>query len=187
MHGSDANAGFYREEAALHTIVLSDEDDGTQDSIVTREEYVDWYKGLKGNAKDYTFNAIVCMETSEECEGRSHRYLATVQDIGGLEWDITRDDWALILDKLGAQAAGLAREYHLSQIPAPDSIEVQVEEPNGAILTFEPVTGDPPKGDWEYLESRNAVAFVEYVPEAGSVVTIDYTLADQAGVSETSD
>ncbi len=181
VHGSQANAGFYREDAALHTIVLSDEDDGTQDTVITRDEFIDWYSSLKAQGVEYTYNAIVCMEPSEECTGPSQRYLSAVREIGGLEWDITRDDWALILDKLGAQAAGLSREYYLSQIPVVETIEVQVKEANGAVRTFERAEGDPPVGDWEYIEARNAISFFDYVPEAGAVVTVDYTLADQAG------
>jgi len=181
VHHNDYNAGFYREDAAFHTIVLSDEDDGTQNTVITRDEYVEWYKGLKGNDHDYTFNAIVCMASSEECEGPSTRYLSVVREVGGIEWDITSDDWARLLDELGAQAAGLSREYYLSQVPIVESLEVQVQEPDGAIVTFERAVGDPLVGDYVYEETRNAIVFLEYVPAAMSVVTVDYTLADQEG------
>jgi hypothetical protein len=176
--GDSVNSGFYRDTAALHTIVLSDEEDQTQGSLITQDEFVDWYDELKQNNEERTFNAIVCHNQGEACpSGRASKYINTANEIGGIVWDIERDDWAALLDQLGAQAAGLKREYYLSQLPVPDTITVKVHETNGATLEFFEASGDPLEGDWTYDEVRNSITFLEYVPGAGARVVIDYTVA----------
>jgi hypothetical protein len=86
-------------------------------------------------------------------------------------WSIVRDDWATLLDQLGAQAAGLKREYFLSRLPVEETITVEVETAEGAIAAFDPVE------DWTYDESRNSITFVEYIPASLSTVIITYTVA----------
>ncbi len=103
------------------------------------------------------------------------RYPAS--EIGGILWDIQRDDWAALLDQLGAQAAGLQREYFLFAAPVIGTIEVQVADNGNVLEFFESAVVDPPDGDWTYSESRNSITFLEYMPGAGSKVMIDYELA----------
>jgi hypothetical protein len=172
------NLGFYREEAALHTTVLSNEDDFTPASVVTLDEFEDWYDDLKPTRDDRTFNAIVCVGTgSEECPDQGTAYVHASEQIGGIIWDITRDDWAALLDQLGAQAAGLKREYFLSQVPVEKSIVVQVQDQGGALMEFDRAIGRPPVGDWTYSSARNSITFLEYVPPSLATVLISYTVA----------
>lgn len=176
--GDTYNAGFFRSDAALHTTVLSNEDDFTPSSLVSQSEFVDWYDDLKDDTDQRTFNCIVCVNTgSEECPDQGTNYVRSSEDIGGIIWDITRDDWADLLDQLGAQAAGLKREYFLSQVPVPSTIVVQVEDVGGALLTFDRAEGNPPVGDWTYDSSRNSITFLSYVPESLSTVLVTYTIA----------
>jgi hypothetical protein len=154
-----ANSGFYRDEAALHTIIISDEPDYTE--IITQPEYADWYDALKSDRDNRSFSAIIT-------PGRGQKYQDTVKDVGGIEWSLDQQNWPAVLDLLGLQAAGLRREYYLSQLPVPGTIEVGVENAYGAQFSFDETT------DWTYDKTRNSIAFVEYIPEATSTVTIEY-------------
>jgi len=177
--GDSYNAGFYRDDASLHTIILSNEPDTTQATVITQNEYVQWYEGLKDEADKRTFNSIVCVESnSDECPQTSigTDYINTSAEIGGIVWDIARDDWADLLDQLGAQAAGLKREYFLSQLPVPDTIVVQVEDPTGVLFEFNEAVGDPPEGDYTYDPARNSITFLTFVPGSLSKVIITYTI-----------
>jgi hypothetical protein len=176
------NEGFYRDEAAVHTIVISDEPDNTPAPVVTLDEFIDWYDSLKDEADLRTFSSIVDM-------GMGGRYKTVSEQIGGIVWDVQDDDWPLVLDGLGVQAAGLKREYFLSQLPVPDTIAVSVEDVGGATLSFEralldqqtgevlDIDGDGlPDGEWTYDEGRNSISFLSYIPKALSTVVISYTL-----------
>lgn len=166
------NAGFFREDASIHSVVISDEQDHTQETIISKLEFIEWYSGLKREYDDRTFSSIV--HTTGTSKGE--QYLDVTNAIGGITWDITNGDWAQVLDMLGVQATGLKREYFLSQLPVPGSIEVEVEDPVGNVLPFEEAIGDPPVGGWSYDRTRNSISFIEFMPESLSRVVIRYVL-----------
>jgi hypothetical protein len=168
------NDGFYRDEAALHTIIISDEPDYTQDSTITQPEFVDWYDGLKPRDQR-TFSSIID-------PGRGSRYSNTAEQIGGIVWSLNEGGWAQVLEQLGLQAAGLQQEYFLSHVPVPGTITVKVEEvASSAEFAFTEAVLDPTTGefvgDWTYSATRNSITFLDYIPGALAEVTIQYTLA----------
>lgn len=170
------NEGYYREEAAIHTIVISDEEDSTQDSLVSKSEFVDWYDALKLKSTDRTFSSIVTMSGFD----RGEAYLDVSAEIGGIIWDISNTDWDEVLDRLGVQASGLRREYFLSRLPVEGTIEVEVHDPSGTVLPMVEAEGDPVVGDWTYTRSRNSITFLEYMPEPLARVVIRYTVLASA-------
>ncbi|MEQ1570528.1 MAG: hypothetical protein ABMA64_33155 [Myxococcota bacterium] len=188
--GDTYNSGYYRPEASLHTTVLANEDDGTPASFVSFDEYVDWYDDLKAEADMRTFNSLVCTVQSDGCNSAGNadwlgtNYLRATEEIGGIVWDLGNSDWAGLLDQLGAQAAGLKREYFLSSLPVASTIEVHVVTPEGAELSFDEAVGDPPVGDWIYDPQRNSITFQEYVPTSLSKIQISYTPAGSAVTGE---
>lgn len=166
------NAGFYREEASLHTIIISDEPDYTQASLITQPEYEQWYDGLKETSEDRSFSGIISPTGGA-------RYAQTIDFVGGIEESVLVPDWSGVLERLGIQAAGLKREYFLSGVPVPGTISVAVVIRSGPTLSFD--EGE----DFSYDEVRNSITFVEYVPDALSRVEITYTvLASQQGTLE---
>lgn len=188
------NAGFYRDEASLHTIIISDEPDSTPNNIVSQQEFIGWYDDLKNDPDDRTFSGII-----DPAYGTKYKTISL--SIGGIIWDIDSGDWELVLDQLGVQAAGLKREYFLSHLPVAGTIQVSVDDAEtGANLKFDegyldPVTGELtdttgdgyPDGDWTYNPDRNSITFVQFIPTALSTVIIDYTLlsSQQAQIGET--
>jgi hypothetical protein len=164
------NANFFRDEAALHTIVVSDESDNTQDSLITQTEFVKWYDGLKEETDQRTYSSIVDPNVGGA-------YVNATAEIGGIFWDLhANDNFAAALDLLGVQAAGLKREYFLSQIPVQGTITVTVQDPSGAEFDFFEAEGDPPVGDWVYDPSRNSITFLEYLPAELAKVIITYVI-----------
>lgn len=187
-----ANSGFYRDEAALHTIIISDEPNVTNPEIITDDEFIDWYDGLKPDYDMRTFSSIVDQNLGAD-------YRRVQREIGGINWDIRSDNWEILLERLGVQAAGLKTEYFLSHVPAPETIKVEIKTPAGAMLPpfveaeLDPVTGEPidadldgsPDGDWTYNPLRNSITFLEYIPESLSTIYVTYTvLASQAGQTD---
>jgi hypothetical protein len=172
------NAGFYRDESALHTIIISDEPDYTEASTITQPEFVDWYDGLKPR-DERTFSAIIDPNVGD-------RYRDTAVQIGGILWSLNDGQWAQVLQQLGLQAAGLQQEYFLSHLPVPGTISVKVQEvETSALFEFteallDPTTGEL-VGDWVYSDARNSITFLEYIPGALSEVNITYTLAATTG------
>jgi len=163
------NAGFYRDDASIHTIVLSDESDNTPASIVTENEFISWYDGLKPEADERTFSSVVDFNVGGV-------YTHITNEIGGIVWDVHDDNYSEVLDRLGIQAAGLKREYFLSQIPVPGTITVKVEDPSGATFEFFEAVGDPPAGDWTYSSARNSITFLTYIPDELAKIVISYTI-----------
>jgi hypothetical protein len=163
----DENGGFYRDDAALHTVIISDEEDQTPATRVTAEEFALWYAGLKP-VDDRTFSSIVSFVDAPPAD-RGQRYLSVTQYVGGIAWDITDEDWSEVLEELGVQASGVRNEFFLSHRPVPDSITVHEETPDGVTLVHA-------EDVWTYDSARNSVRFVEYVPAPLSTVILHYTL-----------
>lgn len=157
------NAGFLREDSGLHVIVLSDEPDQTAPSLLTPQEFIDWFDGLRPDPAMRSFSSIVTLSGP----ARGADYLDVTQAIGGVVHDIADRDYADVLLALGVQAAGLQRAFTLSTLPDPATIEVEVDD-GGVTLGF--AEGD----DWSYDPTRNDVTFLAYVPPSGAVVRVHY-------------
>jgi hypothetical protein len=165
-HADGHNAGFYREDAALSVVVISDEDDYSTTSVTA---FVDWMLGLKVDPELLAFSSIVaprgnCLTAEEEGE----RYLQVTEAVGGVSWSICDEDYAGALELLGLTSAGLKREFFLSRIPVTSSLELQVEEPDGTTHSYVAVS------DYTYDTSRNSVLFLDEVPEPRAEVIVTY-------------
>ncbi len=162
------NTGFYRPEAALSIVVISDEIDYSRIAV---DEFTSWMLGLKEDPNLVSFSSIVgppggCA-TAEEGVG----YLEVTREVGGIDWSICTSDWASLLNELGLRAAGLKREFFLALAPVEDTIDVSVVPPGGGTpMRF---TSD---GDYTYSRARNSVTFRDFVPEPLAEVRIAYTV-----------
>ncbi len=167
------NAGFYREEAVLSIVVISDEHDYSRDVSVA--EFVSWMNSLKREDDQTWFSSIVGPDggcaTAEEGRG----YLEVTRQVGGVEFSICEPDYASVLEELGMQAAGLKREFFLSEVPIADSISVSVTT-DGEEDRFK-------DSEWAYDGVRNSITFASFVPDPLAVVNIVYIpLAEQEAV-----
>ncbi|MEN0068322.1 MAG: hypothetical protein AAGA48_39750, partial [Myxococcota bacterium] len=166
------NEGFYRSDATLHTIVVSDEEDSTDDEEITLFEFIRWYDGLKPQPDERTFNGVIPTE--------GIRYRTAVTEIGGVAFDIEAGRWDTVLTLLGLQAAGLKQEFFLSQTPLVPSIKVSIERELPTGVRAITVDGD----EWTYDAMRNAIQFVDLVPDPLDTVVLDYCLRNVGPVEE---
>jgi len=165
------NFGFVREEAGLHITVVSDEDDESDGSPISRQEFIDWMLMARDNRQLVSFNSIVGPATGcETALEPGSDYLSISQAVGGVQWSICSDDWSRVLELLGFRAAGLQQEFYLSQLPVADTITVEVEQLSGAVRSFDRDT------EFVYDETRNSITFLDYLPQPLEVVNVDYQL-----------
>ena len=167
------NDGFMRDDASLHVVIISDEDDYTKDKTISQDEFVGYLTDLKPDPEMVTFSSIV--NEPGCCQGwladgePGLEYIETTQDVGGILWPINNTDWSTVLEQLGMQAAGLKLEFFLSQLPVAGSITVKVKDDGNTTVYVE-------GPDWTYDQARNSVSFVTYVPTPLAKVIIDYEM-----------
>ncbi len=182
------NAGFYREDASLQMIFVSDEDDQSAANPITRAEFGEWMATEKESPDLVKAHAIAWLPQTNCPDGFEvgQTYAQYVNWTDGVRFNICQSDWGPFLDELGLQTTGLKREFFLSRVPllAPWTLEVRVEALNEAgqpvMFEFEECTADDPDPacDVQYNPVRNSVSFREYVPPPLSTVWIEYTLLE---------
>ena len=167
--GTSPNTGFWREDAGLRVIFVSDEQDQSPAgwAALTQD-----YQALKTNPDHVILNAItgtdgvsaVACTGAGGSAGAGYGYVDAVQDTGGILSSICDFDWTVMMEDLGYVSEHLADTFELSQTPDPAYIQVFV---NGV----EVFTG------WTYDSNINSVVFDPAdVPADGDTVDIDYCL-----------
>jgi hypothetical protein len=182
------NAGFYRDGATLNVIVISDEDDYSGNNP-TRNEFIDWMLNLKPDEESVSFSSIVT--PSGGCANGVEPgtdYIVVTNTVGGIHESICTNDWAQLLEDLGLQAAGLKREYFLSEVPVPDSIEVWVNDegyrydgiPQALVDGGATIENDCPSPDgcfpFEYDQFRNSIIMRNFIPSPLAEINVRYQL-----------
>lgn len=168
------NHGFERDDGSLHIIVISDENDHSTD--ITISEFVTFLQTTRAQPDHVTFNSIVTPPNNCAPNGVEPglAYLDVTNAVGGIQWSICNTEWTEVLEQLGIQAAGLQREYYLSDLPKPGTLEVWVVE-DGTSYPFEEDI------DYTYSSERNSILFLEYVPSSLAEVYIEYELLSAQG------
>ncbi len=181
-----ANLGFLREAADLAIVVVSDENDCSDEGAlphVDQEEcytqndllepltsYIQAFEGLKSGEEEVTFSAIVGPPVVDGCDDTKpgHRYLSVADELGGLKASICEADYASIMTDLGLTATGVQYFFALQWTPDPDSIEVWVDD-----VAVPQDLGEA--NGWSYREDENTVyLWGSHTPPRGSTVTIHY-------------
>jgi hypothetical protein len=182
------NKDFYREDATLSIITISDEEDYTTDPGIN--EFISWLLNLKSDSEDVTYSSIVCLDESilngYKCAVGSYqqpslgsRYISVTNAVGGILWDVREYDWAPVLEQLGLQAAGLKREFFLTDVPALETLEVWVVIPPEDSGLGETIYNFKLGQDYTYSSIKNSISFITYVPPQLSKVNISYVPLDQ--------
>ncbi len=155
------NDGFYREDALLSVIIVSDEPDGStmppdpwgiSDCTYATSwmEFVPWFTTLKGShgIEQLFFAAIVggpggCSSNWGDAATGSG-YLEVINALGpetSLFYSICEHDWSDVMVALGIQATGLRTSFHLSLVPV-----------DGTLQVFLDLDGDGPQEEFEIEE-----------------------------------
>lgn len=163
------NSGFLRDldVGGFHAVIISDENDQSTNTPISKEGFIDYLDGMRIDPVLVTFSSIVQTGIGV---GQGRDYIDVTNAVGGEIHDLALGDWVSVLDHLGSQAAGLKREYFLSQLPVEDTLDVSVVLSNQVTtLTFEQFT------QYTYSPERNSITFAEYVPDPLATVHIKYT------------
>lgn len=168
------NAGFLRDEAALHLVFVSDEDDFSENQP-SKAEFLQWMATKKYDAELVTAHTITALHPDDVgrdgCAGSvGYDYMAYAQATEGVQWSICTEDWSGFMDEIGLRASGLKREYFLSEVPVPDTIEVVVKNEAGVTMTFDQ------EADYVYNGQRNSVIFQEFIPDPFDEVLVNYEI-----------
>ncbi len=165
----DAKPGgnFFREEATLIIIFVSDE----RDHSGSWSNYISFFDTVKPQGKFVPYG--VFGDVPNGCSysnGNIFRsadaglgYWNLIDHYGGTWFSICSNDWGVQLQQLAHEVT--SRDVFILENldPIVDTIEVKV---NGQITH-----------DWSYESSLNAVVFNNgHIPEAGQTITVDYAI-----------
>jgi hypothetical protein len=161
------NDGFLREDAYLHIVFISDEDDNSpgfdEGDPDYWQPYVDQYVAAKGgDAAKVHLSAVggpqpIGCSSADFAKG----YWEAVEATGGQFLSIC-DDWEFQIDAL-ADTSVVQSAFSLEQEPDQDSVRVFVDG-------LERVDG------WVYRDTTNEVVFEAEAPYAGQEVEVNYTV-----------
>lgn len=180
------NADFYRDDASLHIITISDEHDYSNNDP-TISEFSSWMNALKPDPEMTSYSGIIGPRGGCATAEDGTEYRSVINQVGGIEESICQNDWAPVLEQLGLQAAGLRREYFLSEVPVPGTLNVWVEQSGFVYPGIDmALTGngtslaDLCETDgcfgFNYDQARNSIVMVDFIPEPLASVHIDYEL-----------
>ncbi len=170
------NNGFLRDDASLHIIILSDEEDESPgfDTNPTSYwgTYVDTIIAAKGNA-DKVLISSIAGPVPDGCDNvePANGYWDAVQATNG-EFLSICEEWDGELGAL-ADISITIDTFVLKGNPDPDTIEVQVE---GVVVT-----------NWAWSPPQNAVVFTSDPPFGGQEVAITFVPDINAGTSSASE
>jgi hypothetical protein len=159
------NEGFYRDDAKLNLIAVSDEPEQSSNPYTY---YTSLFQSLKQDTDDLAMHAIAAdnpSNGSSSC-GASYnsRYEDATIDTSGIYLSICATDWGSHLETLAENASQDLSSFELTGIPVEETIEVIVD-------------GISTVGTWQYNQTDNTVDFdVDHVPEGGSTIDVEYTL-----------
>ncbi|MBT3220566.1 MAG: hypothetical protein HN348_15885 [Proteobacteria bacterium] len=180
------NTGFLRPEAELLVVIVSDEDDCSDNGALDGEHqrlcyterdrltpvsaFVSDLRELKSSADMARFSAIVGPAEYGQCDDTwpGTRYLEAVALTDGQKGDICLPDWTDMLFELGLDAAGIRTSFLLTHPALPGSLEVWVDN--------DPVSEDAENG-WTYdLETTSLLFHGPAIPERGSRIRCTYDI-----------
>ncbi|MBI4818177.1 MAG: choice-of-anchor D domain-containing protein [Deltaproteobacteria bacterium] len=177
---SSWNAGFLRTDAALAVIIVSDEEDSSDNfrSGGSTAFYENFFRNIKGFGTSlFSMSAVIVRPIdSAFCSSggasQGHRYAAVASATGGAVESICTSNWGQTLSNIGLNTFGLKRKFFLSSVPVAITLHVDVDGVD--VPAVVPAGGT----NWTYVASDNSVEFSpSQVPDAASVITMTYTVA----------
>lgn len=168
-----ANAGFWRDDAYLVIMFLSDEEDISSGSP---SDYINFLNSVKPPFEDgspsWVVHSVVVTEASAQCTTRNrfssigNRYMALSRASNGLEESICSPSLEAATTRIKKRILEQITEYRLQREPQVDTIRVIVD---GVLIPQDENNG------WTYHEEGYVIRFHgSAVPGENAVVNIDY-------------
>lgn len=169
--------GFFRDDALLVVIALSDEDDFSKsNSSAGISYYTSFLDGIKApwvdGSRSWVFNFIGVLSLTSQCKtfndfasaGLSYMGLADVS--GGVKESICSTSLSSAVTNIRARIYQILTDFKLSTVPVIETIAVTI---NGAAVPRSTVNG------WDYLEASNSIRFYgSAVPAADASIKVDF-------------
>jgi hypothetical protein len=177
---NNLNAGFYRDEAALAVIYVSDEDDASPYAV---RDWTDAFWDFKGQRERgmFTASALVgvhpvtlqpstCGRIANDVFAGADdapRYWDMVEETGGVIRSICESDFSEVVNEIGLNVSGLRERFELRGIPRDDELTLTMWIPGtpGYLSDGVPVPPTGLEGDGAYawvLESDDQVAWIRF-------------------------
>ncbi len=173
---SGEGAGFFRDDAYLALVVLTNEDDYSADSVSSLAQFFDALKPpFKGTTKAWIMNFIGVVSIDGECNTTADfkeaglRYMALADYTGGVKESICRSSLAAAVSNMRVRIVEILSEYRLDSAPKVETIVVTI---NGKVIAKNSTNG------WSYNPTTNTVRFHGTAqPGATDVVQVNYDRA----------
>jgi len=169
---NSGNSGFFRADADLATIVLSDEDEHSDGSMTksptTPQQVVNTVKAAWGNEKAFTGYGIIIEPGDSACKDISRGNYGTfvtelAQITGGTTGSICDEDYSTALQSIGQRVKQVATYVKLTERPTPGTVHVRL-------------TPDDPRISWTLRDTERKVQLSD-TPKRGTRVDVTYDIA----------
>ena len=187
------NAGFVRSTAQLLIVVVSDEEDCSDngalegqspeacytesDQLIPVIDVIEDLQDLKDDPSRATISAIVGQADSP-CPEVWHgsRYIAAASNTGGFTGDICESNWNGMLATMGLHAVGIRDSFKLDDGAQADTITVDVDGASVVQSDTDGWTYDPRTWYVTFhgasVPPRDAVITISYVVDPGNVAPV---------------
>jgi len=159
------NLGFYRKDATLSLVIVSDEIDQSPKPV---DFYIRFLSSLKGarNPERVRFSAIALGEVKNGVCSVACRYHQVTKAFGGVYQHIMQFDWLATLTTIAESSFTYRSQFYLSRVPDPKTIIVKVD---GVVQKPDPIVG------WVYESASNRVVFSKQaIPARNATIQISY-------------
>ena len=168
---------WMRNDAALLVVFVSDEEDQSDQYMISVSDFTTWYGGLRGGSS-FTSSIVNVAIADSVCPSPpssinvGDRYMDATNYFSGIIVDICDADWSPGVADASAMIEP-HEEWPLTYIPIESTIRIWI---NSVLI---------PSSDWSYNPSTNSIEFI-VIPAGGSHVDIAYII-DAAPSSDTGD
>jgi hypothetical protein len=162
------NSGFYRPDAALAIIAITNDDDHSED--VTQDAWLEWLQTSKWSGSDLLVYSVASPEpTCPTAIASSPDWIAASTATSGASWTVCSVYFPDLANDVNYEATGWAGEIAPSETPNPATLFSWYELGQATIQLDRDI-------DWEWDAEDGVVRFLAYgPPEPGTEVVIRYT------------
>ncbi len=171
VHGSGFNAGFFREDADLAVLVLTDENDY---SPISSTDFAAWFSALKAGGERVSFHSLATPNPAVCGVEWSQKYEEVAVTTGGLVRSICVA-FSPSTNAFANDVIPMLRDYTVALGNEPDasSLEVEATLPDGTVLLVD-------AGDYDLDPLDPAITFTGnatgWLPVSGTEILVRYAV-----------
>ncbi len=167
-------AGFFRDDALLSMIILTNENDYSDQPVSVYQNFFNALKPpFKSGAKSWIMNFVGVISIDGQCNTTADfkeaglRYMELAKYTGGVEVSVCDSSLSTAISNVRSRIVEILTEYKLDRKP---KVETIVVKKNGIQIP------EDPKNGWTYFSESNSIRFFGTAqPSATDAVNVDYT------------